>query len=64
LKQPLVFRPKWTLNFDPAEEMPSGVLVWAQSASYPSKPIDGETLEEKGNKLEKFLDKSAPKFGI
>ena len=47
---------KWTPNFDPTQDIPSGVPVWVRLPHLPLHCWNSESLETIGNKLGKYIN--------
>lgn len=47
---------KWTPDFDPAEDVPSAVLVWVRMSNLPLHCWNGASMKHIGNALGKYID--------
>ena len=52
---------KWTLDFDPTQDVPSIILVWVRLPHLPLHCWNSECLETIGNKLGKYIDREERK---
>ena len=52
---------KWTLDFDPTQDVPFTALVWVRLPHIPLHCWDLESLETIGNKLDKYIDRAERK---
>ena len=53
-----IYLNKWTLNFDPIQDVPPSVLIWVRLPHLPLHCWNSESLETIGNKLGKYIDKT------
>ena len=49
---------KWTLDFDPNQDVPSAVPVWVRLSHLPLHCWNLRSLEAIGNTLGKYIDKA------
>ena len=52
---------KWTLDFDPTQDVPSIVPVWVRLPHLPLHCWNSESLEVIENMLEKYIDRAERK---
>ena len=52
---------KWTLDFNPSQDIPSAVPVWVRLSHLPLHCWSSESLEIIGNKLVKYIDRAVRK---
>jgi hypothetical protein len=55
---------KWTLDFNPENEIPSAVLVWVRLPFLPLHCWNDETIKNIGNALGRFIDRAEPRDGL
>jgi hypothetical protein len=55
---------RWTLDFNPENDIPSAVLVWVCLRYLPLHYWNDETVRVIGNTLGKYIDRTEPKEGI
>ena len=55
---------KWTLDFDPTQDVPSVVPVWARLPHLPLHCWNSESLEAIGNTLGNYIDRAEIKSNI
>ena len=52
---------KWTLDFDPSQDVPSTVPIWVRLPHLPLHCWNSDSLEAIGNTLGKYIDKADQK---
>jgi hypothetical protein len=55
---------RWTLDFNPENDIPSTVLVWVRLPFLPLHCWNEETIKEIGNSLGWYIDNAEPKEGL
>ena len=52
---------KWTIDFDPTQDVPSAIPVWVKLPHLPLHCWNSSSLKAIGNKLGKCIDRAEPK---